>query len=259
MRKFPGKEIQSFTAYTRGFRSGDPVRDKHLNLKYAHSLRVLRNARIIAKQEEAFRRYPQAKRALNLAALYHDLGRFEQLKRFGTFRDADSVNHGLLGAKLLAKQGFLADETPELRRLTRCAVLWHNRLALPDGLPEEFALVSRAIRDADKIDIIGVLNREFQPGRQPDKTIVLELRNETGAYSPKALEAVLAGRTVLYDDMRVINDFRLLLCSWVFGLEFTASRRLLAQSGLLEETLAGLPAGADLDKARARVRGRLNE
>ncbi|MDR2051509.1 MAG: HD domain-containing protein [Deltaproteobacteria bacterium] len=253
------KETQVFTSYTETFYSGDGNLDKHLKLKYAHSLRVLRNAREIAGEEDAFRDNPQARRALLLSALYHDLGRFEQLRRYRTFRDADSVNHGLLGARLLADPRFLVGENADGRKLTRAAVLLHNRLALPPRLPSPLDVVSKALRDADKIDIIRVLQEEFRPGRVPDKTIVLDLPDDPGKYSPKALEELLAGRTVLYSSLGSVNDFRLLLCSWVSGLEFSASRRLLARDGRLETVMESLPRNADMDRARSYVRSRLEE
>ncbi|MDR2504202.1 MAG: HD domain-containing protein [Deltaproteobacteria bacterium] len=253
------RECAAFNAYALAFRGSGSMIGKHLELKYAHSLRVLQNAEAIAMGEDAFRHNPLAKRALLMAALYHDLGRFEQLARYQTFRDADSINHGLLGAKLLRDKRFLSEETPQLRRLVRAAVLWHNRLNLPQGAPEPLATVSKALRDADKIDIIGVLNEELHPGHEPDKTIVLELRNDPKQYSPKALEAVMAGRAVLYADMESVNDFRLLLCSWVFMLEFGSSLRLLVRNGYMENILASLPPGQDMNKVRARVHNRLRD
>ena len=253
------RERAAFDAYTRAFLNGNTQVGKHLELKYAHSLRVLQNAGEIAAGEQVFRHDPQAERALLMAALYHDLGRFEQLARYQTFRDADSVNHGLLGAKLLRDKRFLSAETPQLRHLVRAAVLWHNRLSLPQGAPEPLSPVSKALRDADKIDIIGILNEEFRPGHEPDKTVVLELRNDPQQYNHKALEAVLDGRAVLYSDMESVNDFRLLLCSWIFMLEFGSSLRLLARSGHMENILEGLPSGPDMDKVRTRIRARLQE
>jgi hypothetical protein len=253
------KETKVFTGYVQTFYSGDRTPDRHLKLKYAHSLRVLRNAREIAEAEEPFRSKPPARRALLLSALYHDLGRFEQLRRYQTFRDADSVNHGLLGAKILAEPRFLAGEKATERKLIRAAVLLHNRLSLPPRLPSPLNEVSKALRDADKLDIIRVLQKEFRPGRIPDKTIVLELPDDPGKYSLQALEELLAGKTVLYSSMGSVNDFRLLLCSWVSGLEFYASSRLLARNGHLEAILDSLPRNADMDKVRAYVRNKLKK
>ena len=39
--------------------------------------------------------------------LLHDIGRFEQLTQYGTFKDADSVDHAELGADILFKDGLI--------------------------------------------------------------------------------------------------------------------------------------------------------
>lgn len=249
-------EARVFLAYAGSFLSGDAARDKHARLKTAHSLRVLRNARRIAAEEISPRR-GQARRGLLLAALYHDLGRFEQLKRYNTFVDALSINHGMLGARLLGLPQFLAGENAAMRKLTRAAVMLHNRPCLPPSLPDPLDIVSRALRDADKLDIIRVLKEEFQPGRAPDETVALRLSPDPDLYNPAILEALLTGRAILYKDMTSINDFRLLLCGWACGLEFKASRRLLARSGYMEDVLAGLPAKRELDAARVLARNAL--
>ena len=39
--------------------------------------------------------------------MLHDIGRFEQIRRFGTFNDAQSVDHAEFGADLLFKEGLI--------------------------------------------------------------------------------------------------------------------------------------------------------
>ena len=39
--------------------------------------------------------------------LLHDIGRFEQLTQYGTFKDADSVDHAELGADMLFTDGLI--------------------------------------------------------------------------------------------------------------------------------------------------------
>ena len=42
-----------------------------------------------------------------LLGMLHDIGRFEQIRRFGTFNDAQSVDHAEFGADLLFKEGLI--------------------------------------------------------------------------------------------------------------------------------------------------------
>lgn len=42
------------------------------------------------------------------SGLLHDVGRFEQLRRFGTFNDAQSIDHAMYGAEILNRvEGIL--------------------------------------------------------------------------------------------------------------------------------------------------------
>ena len=42
-------------------------------------------------------------RIAEAVALLHDVGRFEQYKRYGTFNDRKSVNHAALGVEIMKK------------------------------------------------------------------------------------------------------------------------------------------------------------
>ena len=47
---------------------------------------------------------------MDLAAycgLLHDIGRFEQLKRYNTFVDSKSIDHGLLGYEILKEDNYI--------------------------------------------------------------------------------------------------------------------------------------------------------
>ena len=44
-----------------------------------------------------------------LTGLLHDVGRFEQLRRYGTFIDAQSIDHAEFGADRLFRQGKIRD------------------------------------------------------------------------------------------------------------------------------------------------------
>ena len=96
---------ERFTAYYQIFAARFPPDSEdaeHLHLKWEHSLRVAANAAAILAAPDlppAFT--PQLIHAAHLAALYHDVARFEQYVAFRTFRDAESANHGLWGAKIL--------------------------------------------------------------------------------------------------------------------------------------------------------------
>jgi len=228
---------------------------RHMRLKVGHTFSVLRQAREIARQEKAFAD-AVLRRAYCLAALYHDLGRFPQYARYRTFDDARSVNHGQAASREIALQGFLDGETPEVRRLVRAAAVLHNRLALPENLPERVRIVTQGVRDADKIDAMRVLRKNLEKGAKPDPVVVLHVRNSP-EYSRRMLDAVSSGKLGLYADMATTTDFCLLLCSWFYDLGFDASRRAMLRSGHLDAIIAALPDEPALNSFVGRFYGEL--
>lgn len=230
---------KAFLEYAQGFRSDKADEDAAIALKIDHSLRVLAYAEQIAAAEPVFAGH-NIGRALRLAALFHDLGRFEQYRRFKTFADAVSCNHGTFGVKVLREQGFLRNESPEMRQLVFGAIAAHNRLAEPKGFRGDQLEVLRGLKDADKLDILRVLEEKLAPGAEKDYVALLHLKDEDGRYSPAVLQAFEEGRVALYADMRYFNDFRILLCSWLPDMHYDVSRRLLKREGRLDSIISGL-------------------
>lgn len=230
---------RAFHDYAASWMTGNEEDDAPLHLKIEHSLCVLAHAREIAAAEPAFAGHDTG-RALRLSSLFHDVGRFEQYRKYKTFADARSCNHGLLGAGIIRRQGFLKNETPEMRRMVKAAVASHNRITPPKAFSGEVRDVLDGLRDADKLDILRVMAANLAPGAAGDDVVLLHLEDKDGAWSPEVEAALDAGRTALYADMRYVNDFRILLCTWIFSLRFDASRRILQREGHLDAILAGL-------------------
>lgn len=92
--------INAFAEYVRNY---DPS-DEKIKLKIDHTYRVAGLCQRIA--ESLGLSEPDVDIAWLLGML-HDIGRFEQIRRFGTFSDADSVDHAEFGADLLFKEGLI--------------------------------------------------------------------------------------------------------------------------------------------------------
>ena len=109
---------------------GDP---SPMDLKLHHTMQVLAHARAIVA---GGRFAPPLDRACLLAALYHDVARFEQYLRWHTFRDRESCNHGQWGVRILKREQRLKDETPAVRKLVLAAVGLHNGAAQGQAQPQ---------------------------------------------------------------------------------------------------------------------------
>ena len=242
---------KAFIRYAQEFYSGNDDQDLPLRLKLEHSLEVLAIAKEIAASEPAFADH-ETGRALRLAALFHDAGRFEQYERYCTFADASSCNHGLLGVRVMRQQNFLRNEPKRMRQTVMAAIAAHNKLLLPKGLSGQKLSVLQALRDADKLDILRVLAQNLEPGNE-DATVLLHLEDAPESWSEPVFAALKEGRVALYKDMRFYNDFRLLLCTWLFDLHFPTSYLIADRQGHYGRILQGLSCAPEVQAAARQV------
>ena len=241
---------QRFLDYTERF--VDVPDAAPLRLKTVHTFRVYEHARTITaslgqdRREARFGSDTGLCRAAELAALYHDCGRFPQFKRYRTFLDAASVDHALLSFKTMRDEGLVKEEPGRVRGLAQCAVLLHNRHILPQKLSAEARFVTDVVRDADKLDIFRIMVEHLQSALPEKDAVLLHVKEDPDCWTPRVFEDVMAGRVARYSDLRYVNDFRLLLGTWMFELRFAATRHAVAASGLMDAVLDGLPRKAGL-------------
>ncbi len=142
------------------------VDDTRVALKYEHTMRVAGLCEEIAVglglgADEVDLAW--------LCGLLHDIGRFEQLRIWGTFKDSVSCGHARMGLAVLdGEPGFgghgLSDADGRLCRFAgeevadavRPAVALHSSLRLPDELDPWTRRFCEIVRDADKVDILRV-------------------------------------------------------------------------------------------------------
>lgn len=212
------------------------TRREHIALKRDHCLRVHALAAKIVARESISPSGPYL-----AAALLHDIGRFSQFERFGTYRDDESVDHGEEGADFLRGGDFLATFDPPVRECVIEAVRLHNKREIPLGLDPLTKSLCVVVRDADKLDIVPVVLSRIGAAGPADGVVTLGLADEPGAWSEAIFEIVAGGESPAYGDLCCINDFKLLLASWGPKLEHRASRRIFAERGYLDRLFALLP------------------
>lgn len=225
-----------FVRYVAGYAARLSEQAEHVRLKRDHSLRV----HVLALNIAARVKLPWL-RLVSVAALLHDLGRFSQLERFGTFRDDLSVDHGQEGARLLAETDFLAPFSPVDVSCVIEVVRQHNKRHLPDDMEPRTRMICEVIRDADKLDIIALALPRLQPDVPHDPILTLSLTDEPESWSASVFQAAASGQTPLYADLRVVNDLKILLAAWGPLLVHAASRRIFARRDYLGRLFALLP------------------
>ncbi len=93
-----------FEDYVNGFHSSEKEIQESIELKIGHTFRVCNNITKIARSLNL------GGEDLSLAeviALFHDVGRFEQLRMHRTFNDVASVDHAALGLSLRVSRAIL--------------------------------------------------------------------------------------------------------------------------------------------------------
>jgi hypothetical protein len=186
-------------------------------------------------------------------ALFHDVGRFKQYAVYGTFKDADSENHALLGLRELAAHNVLDVCTKDEKKWITKAIANHNAITIPEKENGKSLFFIRLLRDADKLDIWRVFIDYYNTrDEQPNPVVEFGLPDDP-SFSPQVLSAFSEERFVLFKDLRTVNDFKLLLLSWVFDLNFNFSIQLVKDRRYIEKIEAILPDSLETKKVLRHI------
>ncbi len=227
-----------FTAYVSDYNFLNNDQQQNIDLKKEHTQRVYTEILHLGRQLGL---NADELRLAELTALFHDIGRFEQYARYGTFVDCQSVNHAQLGVEILREKGVLTGLDAPLSDLVLRIIAYHNRAALPEGENPTCLFFSRLLRDADKLDIWRVVTDYYrQKDKETNTAIELGLP-DTPVLTAAVTEDLLAGKIVDIKNLKTLNDFKLLQVGWVFDLNFAPSFQRLSEKGYLEMIRSVLP------------------
>lgn len=219
---------QAFADYAAHYNAEDPK----IKLKIDHTYRVASLCERIAQSLSL----PQPEKDLAwLCGLLHDVGRFEQLRQYGTFNDAQSIDHAAMSAKVLFDEGHIREylDDADEDALLRTAVAWHSAYRLPDGLDHRTLQFCQILRDADKIDILRV-NVEV-PMEEIYNVTTEALRQSP--VSPAVLQSFYEHHCVLRALKQYPADNAVGHASLVFELCYPESLRAVAEQGWLWKLL----------------------
>ena len=139
-----------FAGYVKRFYSEDAQYNLNIKMKEEHARRVCSEIVDIGKSLELDK---DILCLAEIAALFHDIGRFEQYTRYGTFVDGISEDHAALGVRIINKEGILDGFDSKKRSTILRTITYHNHAELPMNETGKCILLTKLLRDADKIDI----------------------------------------------------------------------------------------------------------
>jgi hypothetical protein len=182
-------------------------------------------------------------------ALLHDVGRFEQYAVYRTFNDRASENHARLGIRQIARHNLLNGCTKQSRRCITRSIAHHNAAQLPELEDEITLFFMRLLRDADKLDIWKVFI-DYYRERENYRNAAIELDlPDDPDYSHKILDAFHTQSFALIQDLKTLNDFKLLQISWVFDLNFVPSFQAVHRRKYINQIEATLPQSKEIREA----------
>lgn len=220
----------AFKSYTDAYDTTNP----RIALKIEHTYRVAEACDAVAREQGWS---PEDIDLAWLCGLLHDMGRFEQLRRWDTFKDAESMSHAALGVEVLFGENpadapattSIRDfiETDEYDELIHASIAYHSDFRLPEKLDERARRFCDIVRDGDKVDIMRTI---------ADSTVdtILKVDEKTflaSHFSSPTLAAFDERRCVSRDEREEPADFLVGLICFMFELVYPASRALAREQG----------------------------
>ncbi len=186
-------------------------------------------------------------------ALLHDIGRYEQLVRWGTMSDRASVSHSELGIAEIKKHNSIGHLSGTEERIIFAGILNHSRREIEPNLDEATEFNCKLIRDADKLDIYKVfIEVDMGDNEALKMTAYLDLPEEVGV-SDKVINDLESGKLVDYVSMQNRHDVRLMLLSWVYDLNFDYTRAQILERGYFNILSEGLKHEENAKQALERL------
>lgn len=240
-----------FSDYVAGFYTDDPIHNSTIRLKQKHTDQVCRNVILLGK---TLGLSDQEMVLAETMGLFHDIGRFKQYAIYGTFKDMESENHALLGLRELAANDVLACCTKDEKKWITKAIGYHNALEVPVSENGKTLLFICLLRDSDKLDIWRVFIEYYKErDKHPNPVVEIGLPDDP-LISPQVVAALNEDRIVHIRDLKTSNDFRLLLISWVFDLNFIHSFQIVKDLKYIEKIEATLPPSKEISAAVKHAR-----
>lgn len=202
-----------------------------------HSLRVVANILLLSN---VVLQNDEEKRLAEIIALFHDLGKAAMFVQGTESPTNIQRDHAMLSVKMIQQMDFYSKLTADVQLIILKSVENHNKPKLAKLDNEQQTNFARLLRDADKLDIYDSSYRFFKEkfGIQPLMTFDLISNAEV---SEKILKSIQAGKMALVEDMKSMNDYKLLLLSMAFDLNFKYTFRIMSEKQYIQKIYETLP------------------
>ena len=192
--------------------------NEKIKLKYDHSLRVMN---LCIKYAKLLNFSEKDIKLAGLIGLFHDIGRFKQIKECDTFSDLNSFDHAMLSSKILFEDGLIKEiwDDESDYELIKFAIENHNKISLEETNDERILKHAKLIRDADKVDII------YLTGNLG----ISDLTTVDIPFEEKALDEYYDHKLVSWEYENSKNYWILVYFSYVFDINYEFSLKEISK------------------------------
>ena len=169
-----------------------------------------------------------------LIALLHDIGRFEQIKRFDCFIDSKTIDHAVLGNDILFKDNLIRKFIKDTKYddIISKAILNHNKLDIEKGLNEIELFHAKIIRDADKTDNFRVKAEENFENVIDNVTKEI-LENDV--ISDKIFNDFMNNKVIIHKDRKTFMDFWVSYIAFIFDFNFVPGLEYIEENDYINK------------------------
>ena len=198
--------------------------DDKIHLKIVHTYGVVEDAEAISRRMGLNEEDVQLAKVIGLL---HDIGRFEQIKRFDSF-EPGTMEHAAYGAQLLFGpekmiRRFVKDD--RFDELICTAIEKHSDFKLEGITDERTLLHAKLIRDADKLDNCRV---KLEASVEAMLGVSEEAAGE-GLISPKVWESCLRRESVRSEDRQVPVDYWVSYLAQYYDINFPETCEIIEE------------------------------
>lgn len=211
---------KAFQEYLNGY----DREDAKVRLKIVHTCGVVACSEKIAAGLQLSREDTELARVI---ALLHDIGRFEQLKRYQSF-EPYTMDHAAYGVEVLfGREGKIRNfvERRDWDPVIRTAIARHSDFALGEITEPRVLLHAKLIRDADKLDNCRV---KLEASIEAMLGVSEETAGE-GLISPKVWESCLRRESVLSADRHVPVDYWVSYLAQYYDINFPETCEIIEE------------------------------
>lgn len=209
------------------------ITNEKIALKIKHTYRTVEVAKKIATELKLNK---EQILLAELISLLHDIGRFEQVRLYNTFRDKDSIDHADFGVKILFEQGnirkFITDT--QYDNIIYKAIKNHNKFKIEEGLNQEELLQARLVRDADKTDIFAVFVEDIEKNRDVLYNYKEMAKQE---ISPSIMGKFEQYKQANRDEFVRDIDSYINIIAFIFDYNFIPGLKIIQENNYIERTM----------------------